>query len=201
MTTGIPIDDPFYEAPPPIVDVEYGNPFYIANPAQGLNAAYEPGKGVRENGNLGKDIDDLTEKTYLWQNKQDLTEETSYQHFVLNYKKYQVVWRWIRCGPRLCGNVKNPEDLTCPCGWRLWVDAKPPGWKEGGELKAETEGWKDEVNPFAMDYNGDAVGDWQFDMVDGVLCRKEISTGNVEQVVYSQVKVKGGWTGRLPGTK
>ncbi|KAI4666199.1 uncharacterized protein J4E88_010494 [Alternaria novae-zelandiae] len=207
MTTGIPMDDPFYRAPPPIVDVEYGNPFYFTNPTQGLEIT-DPlvGKGVRESGINGSKVlqDSTTKKTYLWQNSQDPAEETSYQTFVDtrerdNWKRYTVVWRWIRCGPRLCGKVKNPEDSTCPCGWRLLIDAKPPGWKEGDGLKAETEGWKNDVNPFAMDYKGDAVGDWDFDTLNGVLWRKQISSGKQEQVQYSQVPVKGGWIGRWPG--
>ena len=105
-----------------------------------------------------------------------IREETLEKVTVKEYKRYKVVFRWAKCGPRWCGlMVQNTKE--CPHGTVLWLDQRPPGWSEDGE------GWKNGENPFQLYYSGPHHGRFDyFDNEQNVPMRREFAAKEGEQV-------------------
>jgi len=105
-----------------------------------------------------------------------IREETLEKVTVKEYKRYKVVFRWAKCGPRWCGlMVQNTKE--CPHGTVLWLDQRPPGWSKDGE------GWENGENPFQLYHSGPHCGRFDyFDNEQGVTVRKEFAAKEGEQV-------------------
>ncbi|KAI4916174.1 hypothetical protein J4E85_010262 [Alternaria conjuncta] len=105
-----------------------------------------------------------------------IREENLEKVKVGEYKRYKVVFRWAKCGPRWCGLLVK-DTTECPHGTVLWLDQRPPGWSE------DEEGWKEGTNPFQLNYSGTHYGRFDyFDNEENVPMRKEFAAKEGEQI-------------------